>query len=140
VPLHDLHHILTEYGTTWRGEAEISTWEVSSGGLRGFWAGWILDLMNVAQGLVINPRGVYAAFMRGRQTTNLFGTDFDERILDHSVGDLRASLKLDEPIRAPRFTDRMAFVCWALTSIAVYLTAVLIPCLPLIAVFWILFG
>src|SRR5687768_9532294 len=80
VPLHDLHHILTEYGTTWRGEAEISTWEVSSGGLRGFWAGWILDLMNVAQGLVINPRGVYGAFMRGRQTTNLFGSDFDPRI------------------------------------------------------------
>jgi len=59
VPLHDVHHILTEYPTTWRGEAEISAWEVGSGGLGRFWAGWILDLMNVAQGLVINPRGVF---------------------------------------------------------------------------------
>lgn len=140
VPLHDLHHILTEYGTTWRGEAEISAWEVSSGGLGRSWAGWILTLMNLAQGLVINPRGVYAAFMRGRQTKNLFGRDFDERILSKTVGRVRSSLKLNAQLRPPRSGDHMALALWVVVAIGVYLTAVLVPCLPLIAAFWILFG
>ena len=49
VKLHDLHHVLTEYPTTWRGEAEISAWEVGAGGLRGYYAGWLLDLLNIAR-------------------------------------------------------------------------------------------
>src|SRR5205823_1238591 len=59
VKLHDLHHVLTEYPTTWSGEAEISGWEIGSGGVNRYWAGWWLDLMGVAQGLVVNPRGLY---------------------------------------------------------------------------------
>ena len=31
VRYHDLHHILTEYDTTWTGEAEISAWELATG-------------------------------------------------------------------------------------------------------------
>jgi hypothetical protein len=31
VPLHDLHHILTGYGTDWLGEAEIGAWELRAG-------------------------------------------------------------------------------------------------------------
>ena len=28
----DLHHILSGYGMTWRGEIELSAWELGSGG------------------------------------------------------------------------------------------------------------
>ena len=140
VPLHDVHHILTEYPTTWRGEAEISAWEVGSGGLGRFWAGWILDLMNVAQGLVINPRGVYAAFMRGRQTANLFGSDFNPRILDKTVGGLRSTLNLEGQLRSSDVGDHIAFVFWTLMSVMVYLAAGFIGCMPLIAVLWLLSG
>ncbi len=87
VKLHDLHHVLTEYPTTWRGEAEISAWEIGSGGLQKFWAGWWLDLMNVAQGIIINLGGVYRGFMRGRQTRNLYAAEFNEELLDSLVGD-----------------------------------------------------
>src|SRR5688500_14785104 len=82
VKVHDVHHVLTAYPTTWRGEAEISAWEVGSGGLRHYYAGWVLDLMNIAQGLVVNPRGVYRGFMRGRSSRNLFSEVFDEGLLE----------------------------------------------------------
>src|SRR3954469_22900277 len=36
VRFHDLHHVLTEYPTTWRGEFEIAAWEVASG-VRRYW-------------------------------------------------------------------------------------------------------
>ena len=31
VRLHDLHHVLTAYETTWTGEAELGAWEIASG-------------------------------------------------------------------------------------------------------------
>jgi len=30
-PLHDMHHLLTEYGTDWIGEAEMAAWELRAG-------------------------------------------------------------------------------------------------------------
>lgn len=139
VKLHDLHHVLTEYPTTWRGEAAISAWEVGSGGLRRFWAGWWLDLMNVAQGLVVNPRGVYRGFMRGRSTSNLFATKFNDELLDSCVGDYRGRLKLDEAVRAPRFTDHLAFAFWVAASALVYVVSVVLPLGALVLIaFWIL--
>lgn len=131
VKLHDLHHIVTEYPTTWRGEAEISAWELGSGGLGSYWAGWILDLMNMAQGLVINPRGVYQAFMRGRNCRNLFDIEFTEELLDCLVGDLRAQLKFDKPVRPVSNADKTAFVVWAALGVVVYAVAVLLPVVPI---------
>src|SRR5690348_8708353 len=31
VKYHDLHHVLTGYDTDWRGEFEISAWEIAAG-------------------------------------------------------------------------------------------------------------
>jgi hypothetical protein len=134
VRLHDLHHILTEYPTTWRGEAEISAWEVGGGGLRRYYAGWLLDLMNIAQGLVINTRGVYRAFVRGRRCANLYSVEFSDELLSHRVGEFRRSLRLDEQPAPPTTWDRAAFVFWAFAGVATYLGALLLTFSPLILV------
>ena len=63
VRFHDLHHVLTEYPTTWRGEFEIAAWEVA-GGVNRYWEGWLLDLLGFAAGLFVYPRHIYRAFMR----------------------------------------------------------------------------
>ncbi len=127
VKLHDLHHILTEYPTTWAGEAEISAWEVGSGGLNKFWAGWWLDLMNVAQGIVVNPRGIYTGFMRGRRTRNLFSGEFDESMLDALVGEYRHRLHLEQRAVPATLSDRAAFVFWTAAGACVYLISVVLP-------------
>jgi hypothetical protein len=139
VKLHDLHHIVTEYPTTWKGEAEISAWEVGSGGLNRFWAGWWLDLMNVAQGLIINPGGTYRSFMRGRRSRNLFSLEFQDSMLAERVGDYRRQLLPDEPGR-PRLEDKMAFAFWAAAGSLIYVASVTIPFLPLIALAWLIWG
>lgn len=138
VKLHDLHHVLTEYPTTWRGEAEISAWEVSSGGLRKFWAGWWLDLMNVAQGLVVNPRGVYRGFMRGRQTSNLFGTEFNDELLQSLVGECRHKLQLEKPASRPSAADYLMFSFWVAFSVLIYLVSVgPLVLIPVLIAYWI---
>jgi hypothetical protein len=119
VRLHDLHHVLTEYPTTWRGEFEIAAWEVASG-VRRYWVGWLLDLLGFACGLVVYPRAVYKAFVRGRHSSNLYGEVWDESILGSSVGEVRRRLGLDIAGATPTRGDRAAFVFWAAASAAAY--------------------
>ena len=138
VKLHDLHHVLTEYETTWRGEAEISAWEIGSGGLHKFWAGWWLDLMNLAQGSLVNPRGVFNGFMRGRRSRNLFDREFDEQMLNELVGQYRHTLRLEKKASPASFRDQLLFGSWILAGIGTYLVSVVLPlaALGLIA-YWI---
>jgi hypothetical protein len=139
VKLHDLHHVLTEYPTTWRGEAEISAWEIGAGGLHRYYAGWWLDIMNVAQGLVVNPLGVYRGFMRGRNTSNLYSLQFTDEILDHCVDEYRRCLSLDRVSESAGIADHLLFVCWIFISVTVYIASVLGAISPLILiVLWIL--
>lgn len=56
VPLHDLHHVLTGYGTDWIGEAEIGVWELR-GGCNSFVV-YFLNGSGVIIGLFISPRRV----------------------------------------------------------------------------------
>ena len=139
VKLHDLHHVLTEYPTTWRGEAEISAWEVGAGGLRRYYAGWLLDLMNIAQGLVVNPRGVYRAFMRGRRNSNLFATECSDELLSSEVGEYRERLNLNDPSAGPTFRDHAAFAFWICAGAFTYIGVLFVAFLPLLLlVLWIL--
>jgi len=112
VRFHDLHHVLTEYPTTWRGEFEIAAWEVA-GGIRRYWVAWLLDLLGFACGLVVFPRAVYCAFVRGRHSTNLYGEVWDESILARRVGEVRRRLNLDGGDVRPTRDDRVAFALWA---------------------------
>jgi hypothetical protein len=80
--LHDLHHIATDYETDWLGEAEIAAWEIASGCAR-YQAAWILNFGAFGAGLVVAPRRLFRAFLRGRHAkTNLYKSGFDESRLD----------------------------------------------------------
>lgn len=130
VKFHDLHHVLTEYPTTWKGEAEIGAWEVATGCAAHYQA-WLLNLLAFAIGLAINPRGVYRAFMRGRHTRNLYRTTFSDELLARTVGEVRRELDLDkEPVDVSP-ADRKAFVFWSLASVATYAATWIVVLLPL---------
>ncbi len=66
----------------------------------------------MAIGLVINPVGVYRAFMRGRKTRNLFDTEFDDGMLDSLVGEYRHILKLEHQAVERTWSDIASFVGW----------------------------
>jgi hypothetical protein len=104
VRLHDIHHVLTEYDTTWAGEAEIGAWELASGCGRHYPA-WVLNFAAVAIGAFLWPRRVWAAFRRGRRSGNLYGIDFSEELLDQTVGDLRQAIGL-APLEREHGDDR----------------------------------
>jgi hypothetical protein len=141
VRFHDLHHVLTEYPTDWRGEFEIAAWEVA-GGIRRYWEAWLLDLLGFACGLFVWPRSVYRAFMRGRRSSNLYYDEWDDSILGRRVGDVRHSLRLDAAEARPTWRDRAAFAFWAAASLATYAATgalMFAPAAALLGVLWLWF-
>jgi hypothetical protein len=94
VQLHDLHHVLTGYPTTWAGEGEIGAWELASG-CRNFWAAWWLNFSAALIGMFVAPRRVVRAFRRGRRQGNLYGEELSDALLDETVGALHARLGID---------------------------------------------
>ncbi|HEY4239091.1 MAG TPA: hypothetical protein VGM88_04720 [Kofleriaceae bacterium] len=112
IPLHDLHHVATEYATTFVGEAEIGAWEVAAG-CANHVAAWVLDAGAMACGLVLAPRLVYRAFVRGRHSRALYREGWSDALLELSVGELRARLGLDAP-HAATARDRFAFAAWVI--------------------------
>lgn len=112
VRFHDLHHVLTGYPTTWVGEGEIGAWEVATG-CGDLLAAWVLNLGAMSVGLVLSPRAMYRAFLRGRATRCLYPEGWSDALLDERVGALRARLGLEGPLRAPTWGDRLAFAAWS---------------------------
>ena len=108
---HDLHHVATGYETTWTGEGEISAWELASG-CGPYLAAWVLNLGGFGIGCWIAPRRVLQAFVRGRNSRNLYAEGYDPARLAQPVGALRRELGLDRPTPAASPADLAAFTGW----------------------------
>jgi hypothetical protein len=139
VKFHDLHHVVTGYGTDVVGEAEIGAWEAGSG-CAGFVAAWVLNTYAIALGLLAGaPRAVWEAFLRGRRTRNLYTSAFDDALLDARLGEVRKRLGLDGALAPAAASDRIAFAIWAMVSIALAVATIALPVLGVVsAVRWLL--
>ena len=131
VRFHDLHHMLTGYGTHWQGEGEISAWEIASS-CRDHWAAWFLNLHAFALGLLIAPRAVFEAFVRGRHSHNLYARVYEAGLLECPVATLRAELGLDTKPPTATAAERVSFLAWS--GAAIGLT--LVPLALLVAAIW----
>ena len=128
VRYHDLHHALTGYATDIRGEFEISAWEIASG-CADHIAAWQLNLSGMVGGLLVAPRRVWHAWLRGRHSRNLYRAPYDDALLSRTVGDVRRELGLDAPLPPARASDAFWFVLASLAGLAIGLVlfALLIP-------------
>lgn len=70
VPLHDLHHVLTGFGTDWIGEAEIGAWELRAG-CKSFIT-YFLNGGGVIIGLFISPLRLWGAFRKAKGQRTLY--------------------------------------------------------------------
>jgi hypothetical protein len=99
IRFHDLHHVLTGYPTTLRGEAQIGAWEIAAtfpDRGRTYGAAWVLNSSVALLGLVIAPRLVVRAFRRGRRCTSLYRLGWSDALLEMEVDDARRLLGLLE--------------------------------------------
>jgi hypothetical protein len=90
---HDLHHLVTEYGTDFSGELEIAAWELGAG-CGAFVIPWQLNLAGAAMGAFFMPRRLLRAFVRGRRSRSFYGQDI-EPLLDMSLESARQRARID---------------------------------------------
>lgn len=77
---HDLHHLMTAYPCTLRGECQMAAWEFGAGRMP-HWAARVFCLPLMLAGFVWSPRGIWSAFLSGKQSRSLHGAKLDQRIL-----------------------------------------------------------
>lgn len=135
VRYHDLHHVLTGYATTLTGEAEIGAWELATG-CGSMPAAWILNALAMVLGLLLDRGAVFAAFVRGRYSENLYGEPDLDGLLTHSLGERRARLRLDREPPPPTALDRAHFVAYAAGGVALHLLLLTLLLIPLAATAW----
>ena len=93
LPLHDLHHVATGYGTDLIGEAEIAAWELAAG-CHHHHAARIYNAMALAVGVVVAPRRTRRAWQRGRTCQTLYRGEFSPGLLELPLATLRRQLGL----------------------------------------------
>lgn len=130
--VHDLHHPLTGYGADWRGEAQISAWELGSGGGGRYAYAWFIALFGLLTGLLALPRATWRAFVRGRASRNLYRESAPLRRLDSAVSAVRAELALNHAPRPAQWGDRLAFVGWS--TLAAILAVAFVSGIPALIV------
>ena len=125
VPQHDLHHLATAYDTNLVGEAEIGAWEIASGCFQ-VRAAWILNMLVQWPVIFFALPRAYRAFVRGRHSRNLYDGPFSEPMLKKYVGELREDLGLDAPTREATTADKLAFVRFLATAIAIQIVIAIV--------------
>lgn len=74
---HDLHHMLTGYPFTMRGEFQVATWEFAAGRYP-HWGATLLLLPLVVIGLLWSPTAIWRAFMKGHGELSLYRPEMCE--------------------------------------------------------------
>lgn len=127
---HDLHHVLTGYGTDIAGEGELAAWELASG-VTSF-TGRQLALRVLGFALLRSAGSLFTAFQRGRHCRNLLKEPWDDALLDRTAAEVRGELGIEGPFPEPSREDRRAFLGWAAKAAAI----VWGPLVPLALLGW----
>ncbi|MFN7972103.1 MAG: hypothetical protein U0166_07085 [Acidobacteriota bacterium] len=105
LPLHDLHHVVTGYGTDIVGEAEISVFELRTGPRKPMVA--LLCAGGILFGLLLSPRRVLRAVRSTRGVRGLYhSTRTYDQLLDASVEEVRRELGIPAAGLAPGQFDQ----------------------------------
>ena len=132
---HDVNHVLTGYNTTFSdGEMAIAGFEVGAGCGRAGIA-WYINLVLMALGLLVRPRHVYRAFVRGRRSASIYRRSEPRATLrEMTVRQVRELVAVAHPDVRATGGDVVSFVAW---SVIAWLVA-LVTYAPAIAAAWLI--
>ncbi|MGH7710715.1 MAG: hypothetical protein ACREOG_05495 [Gemmatimonadaceae bacterium] len=114
---HDVNHIITGYNTTFSdGEMLIAGYELASG-CGPFWMAWLINLGMFALGLVVCPRPMFQAFVRGRRASSIYTRTEDRATLSAmTVAALKRMSRVDVVSPPATVQDRVRFAGWAILA------------------------
>jgi hypothetical protein len=91
---HDLHHVLTGYPCTLRGEFQMAAWEFAAGCFPHP-AATLFCLPLVAAGMLWSPSAMWSAFTAGRCTRSLYADTDTDALLATPLASVPAAARSD---------------------------------------------
>lgn len=136
VYLHDIHHMILGYDTSWKGEAMVSAWEIATG-MGKLWTGWLLSASVFVVGVWVFPKATFRAFVQGRRSRGVIALrQSKEALLAQSIPQLRQATGLPALEEATvQASDYLVYAVWALGATLFYGTVWLLPIYGLILIF-----
>jgi hypothetical protein len=120
---HDLHHLITGYTVGRIGEGEVSAWELGTGSMLASPMLGTMNLIALSTGLILQRRRMWAAFVRGCASRNLYAPSVRARV-DASewkdVAALRAAFVEASPPRVPIALRAVEFAGYAALSMLMH--------------------
>jgi hypothetical protein len=114
---HDLHHVLTGYPCTLRGECQMAAWEFAAGRMPHP-AAALFCLPLLPLGLIWTPRRMLRAFRRGRRSRSLHESKAIDRLLAAPLQAARVELVA---ARTRPWPDRVRFALLILQAAVIFL-------------------
>ena len=126
--IHDIHHILNKCNTTWRGEAFIAGWEISTGFYKYFPI-CILSLWAMGYSIWIHPKDVLKGFKKGLNNIGVIDLKISKSKLMKTEYDQLIKMTIKEKTTEMGIIEWMQFLFWSLISQIIFL-------FPFILIIW----
>ena len=112
IHIHDIQHVLYNCDTTWKGEAFIAGWEISTSIWKHFPIGF-MSLWAMGFSLLLYPKEVLKGYKAGINTVGIIDLKIEkETLLNLSILELKKLIKKDKTRKLNWFT----FLFWCLIS------------------------
>jgi hypothetical protein len=132
VHIHDIQHILYNCDTTWKGEAFIAGWEISTGLWKHFPIGF-MSLWAMGFSLLNYPKDVFKGYKAGINTIGVVDLKLSKQeLLALSVAKLKEKIQKKHTVKMG-LIQFISFIFWSFISLFVFLFP--ISLLPLLLLF-----
>jgi len=130
---HDIHHLVNDYSVGRIGEGEVSAWELGTGSFLNSPLLGIMNLIALSTGLVLQPKRMWLAYIRGCQSNNLYSAKVRQAVDDEywqSISDIKHDFLEINQAKSPTIIRTFEFVIYALAAMLIH-AAIAIPALIL---------
>ncbi|WBX73337.1 hypothetical protein PG913_10850 [Tenacibaculum pacificus] len=120
IHVHDIQHVLYKCDTTWKGEAFIAGWEISTGLWKHFPIGFI-SLWAMGFSFLNHPKEVFKGYKAGLEVTGIIDLQLTKKqLLALTVNQLKDKIQ-NKKIVKMNFLQTIFYVFWIFVSLFILL-------------------
>jgi hypothetical protein len=134
--IHDIQHILNDCDTSWKGEAFIAGWELST----GFWRYFpicFFSLWAMGYSLWLHPKDVFNGFKKGLNDIGIIELGVSKSDFMKMEFDQLVEITKKKQNTGMGFSNWVEFIFWLLVSQTILLTPFI---LIVIGIIWLMRG
>ncbi len=132
IHIHDLHHVLNNQDTSWKGEGFISGWEIST----GLWKHvpiCFFSLWAMGYSLWIHPKAVFLGYKKGINNIGVIDLKLPKSAFMRMELSKLIQLTEKKKTQSMGILNWSAFISWSIVSQLIFLG-------PLFLFVWIMFS